>query len=153
MAARRLRQSLAVALLALAAACASGPKPIDLARLSIQAQPDANQGGAVAVDVVLLYDLTVQGDLLKLPAQEWFRKRAQIQRDHPDDIAVRSWELVPGQSVDAVTVDRKTSPLAAVVYANYATPGDHRLRIAAEDGSVGILLQASDVAIQPATRP
>jgi type VI secretion system protein len=141
----------AAALLLLALpACSSAPPPIDLATLSIDSQTDANTGNALAVDVVLVLEAGLEADLLKMPARDWFRKRAQIARDNPGGLVVQSWELVPGQSVPKRAVETAKRPVAAVVYADYATPGDHRLRLARTDNVVRVLLQASDVVVQTA---
>lgn len=143
----------ALALLVAVAACSSAPPPIDLATLSIESQPDANAGNALAVDVVLVLDAGLEDELLKLPARDWFRKRVQIGRDHPGSLVVQSWELVPGQSVPRRQVETAKRPVAAVIYADYATPGDHRLRLGRTDNVVRVLLQASDVVVQTAPAP
>lgn len=147
------RGAAALVVLAALSACSSGPPPIDLATLSIESQPDANGGNALAVDVVLVLDAGLEGELLKLPAREWFRKRTQIGRDHPGELVVRSWELVPGQSVPKRPVETLKRPVAAVIYADYATPGEHRLRLGRTDNVVRVLLQASDVTVQTAPAP
>lgn len=148
-----VRIAAAATLLAAMTACSSGPPPIDLATLSIESQPDANAGNALALDVVLVLDAGLEGELLKLPARDWFRKRAQIGRDHPGGLVVQSWELVPGQSVPKRPVETQKRVIAAVIYADYATPGEHRLRLGRTDNVVRVLLQASDVVVQTAPAP
>lgn len=148
-----IRIAAAMLLLATLGACSSGPPPIDLATLSIDSQPDANSGNALAVDVVLVLDAGLEAELLKLSARDWFTKRSQIGRDNPGSLVLQSWELVPGQSVPKRSVETPKRPIAAIIYANYATPGDHRLRLARTDNVVRVLLQASDVMVQTAPAP
>jgi type VI secretion system protein len=137
-----------IAILALAALVLSGcgaARTIGLEEVSIKAAPDANGNGAVAVDVVLGTRTGSIEQVAKLPAAEWFRRRTQLLRDNPDGLAVMSWELIPGQSVTAPV--RKVA-LDAYVFALYASPGDHRVRLATEDGEARILLQATGFVVE-----
>lgn len=120
-------------------------RSIGLEEVKLQAAPDANGNGAVAVDVVLATRPGSAEQVAKLPAAEWFRRRAQLLRDNPDGLAVMSWELVPGQSVTAPV---RRSALDAYVFALYASPGDHRVRLATEDGEARILLQATGFVVE-----
>lgn len=105
----------------------------------------ANQNEPVAVDLLLITDKQLVKDLLKVPANEWFAKRNQYKQDYPDQlIEGGSWEWVPGQNIPiqmlALTernkVVRKVIPKrfqkiqAVIIYANYSTPGAHRVRLA-----------------------
>lgn len=132
-----------IAMLLLLCGCAA--RTIGLEEVRIQAAPDANGNGAVAVDVVLATRPGSAEQLAKLPAAEWFRRRAQFLRDNPDGLAVMSWELVPGQSVTAPV---RRSAVDAYVFALYASPGDHRTRLATEDGEARILLQATGFVVE-----
>lgn len=134
----------ALALLLLVAACAAA-RPIGLDTVSIRAAPDANGNGAVAVDVVLVTRLGAGDQVAKLAATEWFRRKQQLIRDNPDGLSVMSWELVPGQSISA-PVHR--SALDAYVFASYASPGDHRTRLAVEGDEAKIMLQATDFVVE-----
>ena len=125
------------------AGCAA--RTIGLEDVSIRAAPDANGNGAVAVDIVLATRPDSAEQLAKLPANEWFRRRAQLLRDNPDGLSVMSWELVPGQSVTA-SVPRIA--LDAYVFALYSSPGDHRVRLATEAGKARILLQATGFVVE-----
>jgi type VI secretion system protein len=133
----------AIVMLLMLGACAA--PTIGLQEVKIQAAPDANANGAVAVDVVLATRPGSAEQVAKLPAAEWFRRRAQLLRDNPDGLAVMSWELVPGQSITAPV---RRSALDAYIFALYASPGDHRTRLATEDGEAKILLQATGFVVE-----
>lgn len=120
-------------------------RSIGLEHVVIAAAPDANGNGAVAVDVVLAVTPGAGEQVAKLPAGEWFKRRAQLLRDNPDGLAVMSWELVPGQSVSAPV---KRSAFDAYVFALYTSPGEHRQRLATEDGEARILLQARGFVVE-----
>lgn len=132
------RPAILIAALMLLGGCAA--RTIGLEDVSIQAAPDANGNGAVAVDVVLALQPGAVEQVAKLPAADWFRRRAQLLRDNPDGLTVMSWELVPGQSVKAEVPRRAVD---AYVFALYASPGEHRVRLATEDGAARIRLQAT----------
>lgn len=133
-----------LALLLFLAGCAVS-RSIGLEQVSITAAPDANGNAAVAVDVVLATRPGTAEQVAKLPAAEWFRRRAQLLRDNPDGLSVMSWELVPGQSVTAPV---KRSAFDAYVFALYGSPGEHRVRLATEDGEAKIQLQASGFMVE-----
>jgi hypothetical protein len=138
-----MRTGIAVAILLMLGGCAA--RTIGLEEVSLQAAPDANGNGAVAVDVVLATRPGSAEQVAKLPADEWFRRRAQLLRDNPDGLVVMSWELVPGQSVTAPV---RRIALDAYVFALYSSPGEHRVRLATEDGEARILLQATGFVVQ-----
>lgn len=132
-----------VAAMLVLAACAT--RMIDLRDVKVEAAPDANNNAAVAVDVVLLTQMGLGEQLAKLTAADWFRRRTQLLRDNPDGMQVLSWELVPGQST-AMPVGRTV--LDAYVFAAYASPGDHRVRLTVEGSEARIKLQATDFVVE-----
>ena len=137
----RLRALAAVAVVAVAAAlagCPKGPKVItkrlpggpkeSKIEVSVRVAPNANGGNPVALDLLLVSDKELLKELQKLSAADWFEKRAQIILDHPKEgeLSVRRWEWVPGQVVELDDVRVAPEVRAAVVYANYFSPGEHR---------------------------
>lgn len=93
--------------------------------------PQLNHNSPVAVDIVLVSDTGLLGQLMTMPASEWFAKREQIRRDHPLEAGFDAWrwEWVPGQVLEPIplSIDRKVK--GGVVFANYFTPGAHRAAI------------------------
>lgn len=137
----RLRALAAVGVVALAAAlagCPKGPKVItkrlpggpkeSRIKVDVRVASNANGGNPVALDLVLVSDKELLEELQKLSAADWFEKRAQIILDHPKetDLWVGHWEWVPGQVVHLDDVKVAPEVRAAVVYANYFIPGEHR---------------------------
>lgn len=94
------------------------PIEVEIARL-------ANDEAPIAVDLLLLYDDKLVADLLKMPASEWFQKREQYQKDHPE-VIVQSWEWVPGQDIEPFKVPYKSGAKKVVLFADYHTEGEHR---------------------------
>ena len=125
---------------ATAEAFSSEPRPayLDWHGLMIAADADANLNSPVALDIVFVRDLATLEKLQALPAAKWFAGRAELQRTFPDALVVRSLELVPRQTLRLSEKDLGSPRVAGVLlYADYATPGDHRVRLAAlRDGAL-----------------
>lgn len=128
----------------------SWQRGLELEEIVIDAQPDANNNTALPVDVALVVGPGVADQLAKLPAAEWFRRRAQLQRDFPDSLVVLSWELVPGQS--AVDAPKRAGIVDGYLFAGYGTPGDHRVRLGFEDHRLRVVLQATGFVVHGAAR-
>jgi type VI secretion system protein len=137
----RLRALAAVAVAAAAAlfaGCPKGPKVItkrlpggpkdSKIEVSVRVAPNANGGNPVALDLLLVSDKELLKELQKMSAADWFEKRAQFILDHPKEteLWVGRWEWVPGQVVRLDDVRVASEVKAAVVYANYFSPGEHR---------------------------
>ena len=135
----------AAAVLAVAAVAACSVRMLDLSDVAVEAAPDANNNAAVAVEVVLLTRAGLGEQLAKLTDADWFRRRTQLQRDNPDGVQVLSWELVPGQST---TMPVGRTVLDVYVFANYASPGDHRARLTIEGSAARVKLQATDFVVE-----
>jgi type VI secretion system protein len=134
------------ALLLLAGCSASLPRvKVDTLAISVAAQ--ANLDTPIAVDTVLVRNPQVFDMLLGLPAAKWFAQRDQFRRDYPNDIHVLSYEVVPGQQILAKPFEFKGQRAAGVlVFADYQTPGVHRVRL--DGGPAKAVLQLGDQDLQ-----
>jgi type VI secretion system protein len=109
------------------AACAYLPVSIGARQVVLDAAPDMNDDSALAVDLVFVRDAELADRLAEVPAREWFARREQFQRDHPRDLEVLSFELVPGQRLPPVDVeDMRRGTRNGIVFADHHGPGDHR---------------------------
>lgn len=123
--------------------------------VALQASPQANGDQPVAVDLVILHQEELIERLEKLPAADWFGRKAQFARDFPKGFSIISWELVPDQSIPArqladdelesTTGDRA---VGAYVFALYVTPGDHRARVLTQTG-IRVVLEADTFTLEP----
>lgn len=91
--------------------------------------PDANENSAIAVDLVVVYDSKVLDQLLKLKSSEWFARKQQLLNDYSDELAVKGWEWIPSQVVDAQFVPYRSGARKVVLFADYHTDGEHRASI------------------------
>jgi hypothetical protein len=139
---KALLSACALACVGLLTACPKGPKIVTQhvpgtaketkLGLRVHVSPEANGGNPVALDLLLVSDKNVLKELQKMTATDWFAdggaRRNQFILDHPKEkgLVVRQWEWVPGQ---VIAPDQLTVPAdikAAVVFANYFKPGEHR---------------------------
>ena len=117
-----LRAGLAVACLMLAcAAAADGPGAsrslVVWQRVAVVAAPDANQGMATRLDIVLVHDVAL---MPRMPATavQWFDQRKALQSGAGRGLSVLSLQVPPGSTVAAVKLSPGASRAAgALVYA------------------------------------
>lgn len=126
--------------------CSSTPKPsLTMDTVSIYAQPNANHNSALAVDLVIIYSSELLGTISQMSAKAYFASSKQLLLDNPTLLDIWHWELVPGQMVQNFQPPQdKGEAFGAYVFADYQTPGDHRLRVT-PDGIVNIILMKDDL--------
>jgi hypothetical protein len=136
--ARAAAAAVSIALAALTAGCPKGPKIVtkrlpggpkeSKIEVTVRVDANANGGNPVALDLLLVSDKELLKELQKMSAGDWFEKRAQIILDHPKvgDLSVSRFEWVPGQVVHLDEVRVAPEVRAAIVFANYFNPGEHR---------------------------
>lgn len=140
------REWAAVALMpALLGACAQPEwfcvNPQGVRSMTVRSAADAVRTDAVAVALVSVTEPSLGAELAQLPAEEFFRRREQLRRDHAGGLDVVSFELAPDQSIGPVPVDTPCSPVASLIFASYRTPGEHRIRV---DGAGAVTVVLSD---------
>ena len=121
---------LAAALLAGALLLGGCRSPVKTGYYSVQSSPTANDRSPVPVAVVVVYDAALLKTVAELTARDWFARRDQIVRDNPTGLQTVAWEFVPGQTVPVQPLRlRRRKARGAFVFADYALPGDHRVRV------------------------
>jgi len=113
--------------------------------VSIYTEPDTNQNSAIAVDLVMIYDQELVKLIGQMSAAKYFTSSKELLLDNPTLLDIWHWELVPGQIVqDFAPPQENGDAYAAYVFANYLTPGSHRIKVA-PNGKVKILLMQNDL--------
>lgn len=147
----------ALAAAALAAVAAGGcsllPEPARFfggeMLLAVDVDPRLNGDSPVAVETLIVYDAKLVDQLTALTASEWFARRDQFLRDQKKGALDHwLWEWVPGQRVLDQQLDFKVGARAALVFAGYLSPGDHRQRVAPH-GEYVLTLGATDFTLAP----
>lgn len=121
----------------------SGPS-----QMTIIAEPDANRMSAVAVDLLFISDPLAAQQIAPLTAQDYFNRRAQLERDFPSGLVIRSWEVTPGQILRDVAVHPNCNRVRTLLFARYATPGDHRQSLG-NASSLEVSLKREDFTVSP----
>lgn len=114
--------------------------------LQVAVSSDVNQNSPVAVDVLLIKDKSFLKTAQGLSANDWFLKKAQLQRQFPKGMDVKSWEWVPGQSVAPISFVVPVDTQGAMIFANYASAGPHSAPLPMS-GKVAIFLDDDDFTI------
>ena len=114
--------------------------------LQVALSPSANQNSPVAVDVLLISDKSFLKTAQTLSANDWFRKKMQLQRQFPKGMDIKSWEWVPGQTVAPINFDVPLETQAAIMFANYASAGPHSASLPTR-GKVSVFLDDDDFTI------
>lgn len=116
----------------------AGPESL---RVKVDIDPNANQNSPIAFAVLVVYDETMQKELRKLTAREWFEQSEQRLRDNPEmtsfDVLLREW--MPGQIIKEITMPLAGKPGEGLVFADYYSEGDHRSGFNPERGILIIL--------------
>lgn len=93
------------------------------------AAPEANMDSPVAVDLVFILDGEALAGIANLSAGQWFRDKGQLTLAYPTGLRVHSFELVPRRTLSYTLASKDEEAIAALVFANYASPGTHRARV------------------------
>jgi len=124
--------------------------PLDWKEVVIAASEGANLNSPVALDVVLVLDESALEKLTALPAAKWFGARSDLLRTFPKTFSFKSWEVAPGQTL-RVPGEAFGSPsvVGVFVFADYLTPGEHRMRVEQLQDGIIIELGARDFTVAP----
>lgn len=119
-------------------------------RVKVTIAENVNQNNPVALDLVIVYDKKLLDQLLAMSSREWFEKREQIKRDYLDGTGLDywGWEWVPGQNVPIQELPLKAAAKGALVFADYYTPGMHRIRIEQFE-SIHVSLDEKGFSVEP----
>lgn len=144
---RRPARGVGLLLAMLLAGCSGST--VSTRTVAFQAEPQANRDSPVAVWFVLVRDPALVPGLQQLTARDWARGREQWLRDHPGVLLDHRWELVPGQVIEPMDLPfRDRSGVALFVFADFLTPGAHRVRIDPL-ARIRVLLGADGFTVEP----
>lgn len=100
-------------------------------KVEVSVSPQLNGNAPVPVEVVVLYDKGLLETVLQKSAQDWFANREQFIKDNSPSKSFDSWkwEWVPGQTVEPFKLSYRIGARGGVVFAGYASAGNHRQAI------------------------
>ncbi len=116
-------------------------------QVSLLVKNDNRLVHAVAVDLVFIFDQTVQANLENIDAQTWFNEKPGYRASYGGKIKLLSWELVRGYSASTQTLpDDHEDALSVVVFARYPNNPNTKA-IVSELAHPWILLDASQMLV------
>lgn len=116
--------------------------------VELQVAERANENTPIAVDLVYVSSSqTLQDDVAKMTAEDWFTRKDQVARDFRGELDVMSFEPVPGQTIARKRLASPKVDDAAFLFARYRTAGSHRYRLTGDDTNITIVLGRDDFAV------
>ena len=114
------------------------------------ASEGANLNSPVAVDIVLVVEETSMEKVAAQPAAKWFQTRADMLKTFPGSFIYKTWEVSPGQTIRLADPSFGGPRVAGVfVFADYLTPGDHRIRVQELQNGIIVELGARNFSVRP----
>jgi len=123
-------------------------EPVDIGSVTIDAAKDANKGAPFDVDLVFIYDSGLLATVAPQSAADWFKNKAEVTaKAGSSSISVISWRVTPGEEVPETPIDVPSGALGAFLFANYASPGDHRQSVEGA-GTLAVTLGPDDASVE-----
>ena len=99
--------------------------------ISFRTAENMNMNTAVLADLVVVYDKVLWSKITQMSAAKYFASIPQVCRDHGGDLELFRWEMVLGQTLSpySISLSRASEAWGAILFANYQTPGVHRLAL------------------------
>ncbi|MGK4008194.1 hypothetical protein WMF31_36590 [Sorangium sp. So ce1036] len=123
------RGALGALLVACLVAGCAGTRPFQLG-MKVRVARQANRNSPVPVTLLAVYDPKLFERISAMSAKQWYEQREQLHRDFPsgDGFTEWQWEFVPGYNPRdrVVRIFRQAS---IIMFANYRSPGAHRVRL------------------------
>lgn len=121
---------------------------LDWKGMTVVAAEGANLNTPVALDVVLLRDDATLGMVSALSASKWFSSRSDLAKTFPEGLSYQSMEIAPSQTLRLPASAFGASRLVGVIlFADYLTPGEHRVRVDQMQGDILVQLGARSFSV------
>ena len=118
--------------------------------LNVTVSADANQNRPIPVDLALVSDKKLLKTLAQMPVADWFAKRSQLEADHAKQLAVKSWEWVPGQAVGPVPVKVAPAVAGGIIFAGYSSPSAKAVLVDNPRQTLSLAALADHIELHPA---
>ena len=106
-------------------------------KVSLGVGEQANKNFPIAVDIAMIFEEGLVPKIEKMTASDWFKSKKHILNTFPTGLAIKSWELAPGDSLQVPSNFFGEERIFGVIaFADYFTDGDHRARIDKLEGLI-----------------
>jgi type VI secretion system protein len=132
-------------LAACAGGCAGSPSWTTGRQVQVEARPDANQGNATELDIVLVHEREALA-LLPKTGPEWFRSKAALLSALARDVTVVSLQVPPPAPAFDVKLPKRSEQAVAVLgFANYLSAEGQQVGDITSFRCARIVLKATSV--------
>lgn len=101
--------------------------------LTLMASSNMNRRMPMRVDFVVVKNPIVGEQVARLSARQFMKQRKQLKRDYPQHIKIKSFELVPGESVVMPLPYLKKEVATAFLFADYNNQNPNRWSVYSAD--------------------
>lgn len=119
-----------------------------LEKIDFKSAPNANDSAPVKIHVIIAYKEDLAAEIGKMDASTYFQKAKKLKSDAGEDLDVFSIDVVPDSSSSLDITPSSSSGVVALMFARYASPGDHRTNVSA-DYEIQVDLGKNDLKITP----
>ena len=124
---------------------------VNIEQIMLVTDEKMNHGGALTAHLVIVYEKELIGELKQMSSRQYFQMKDQLIKDYPDKLKVFEWELAAKKRIIPWTdvnypIDHMV-PVAAFIYANYNSVGEHRAKIPPSYEKVKVTFESNDFKI------
>ena len=101
--------------------------------LSLVASNTVNGGMPLRVDFVVVKNPELGKQIAQLSARRYMHQRRQLKLDHPRSLKIKSFELIPGETIITPLPYLKKEVSAAFIFADYNNHKVNRWRVYSAD--------------------
>lgn len=103
---------------------------LPLEKVNILVDKNANSTTAVALDLVIVCDESLDKEISKLSSVQYFEKKQDILLSNQDNILVWHWEVVPGQQLKNLPITfNEFDPVGGYIFVSYNNKSINRIKI------------------------
>ena len=119
-----------------------------LQKVNFNVHQGVNDNSPLRLDLVIIKNEGLLQSLKGLTADQYFNERTQLQRDHPGQMQLYTWEILPGHKLKPMKINiEKVSSAGVIIFARYRAPGAHR-HLLGNDREITINLEQHDFNVQ-----
>lgn len=119
-----------------------------LQKVNFNVHKGVNDNSPLRLDLLIVKNDALLQSLKGLTADQYFTERTQIQRDHPGQIQLYTWEILPGHRLQPMKINiEKVSSAGVIIFARYRSPGAHR-HLISNEREITINLEQHDFNVQ-----
>lgn len=119
-----------------------------LQKVNFAVHGQVNDNSPLRLDLIIVKNEELLQSMKKLTADQYFTERTQLQRDHPGQLQLYTWEILPGHKLNPMKINiEKVSSAGVIIFARYRNPGAHR-HLLSNEREITINLEQHDFTVK-----